>query len=312
VSRKPELAGQTVAAIGGSSQTQRQERQMAQATLYRTTQIDGLSVFYREGGPKDAPTLLLLHGLPSSSRMFEPLFALLSDRYHLVAPDYPGFGHSSWPDPKRFAYTFDHYAEIMNHFSEALKLSRYTLYMQDYGGPVGFRMALAHSERIEALIVQDAVAHNEGLGANWQPRRAFWANRAANESALRKNLLSLEATRTRHLGSDPDVERYDPDLWTDEFAFLSQPGQADIQSDLFYDYRTNVDAYPRWQTWMREKQPRLLVIWGKYELSFDSSEPEAYRRDVPKAQVHIVDGGHFALDTAADDIAQLVRDFMSR
>jgi pimeloyl-ACP methyl ester carboxylesterase len=312
VSREPELAGQTVAAVGGSSQTQRQECQMAHATLYRTTQIDGLPVFYREGGPKDAPTLLLLHGLPSSSRMFEPLSALLSDRYHLVAPDYPGFGHSSWPDPKRFAYTFDHYAEIMNHFSEALKLSRYTLYMQDYGGPVGFRMALAHSERIEALIVQDAVAHNEGLGANWQPRRAFWANRAANESALRKNLLSLEATRTRHLGSDPDVERYDPDLWTDEFAFLSQPGQADIQSDLFYDYRTNVDAYPRWQTWMREKQPRLLVIWGKYELSFDSSEPEAYRRDVPKAQVHIVDGGHFALDTAADDIAQLVRDFMSR
>src|SRR5438105_3330548 len=135
-------------------------------TFYRTIQIDGLSIFYREGGPKDAPTLLLLHGLPSSSRMFEPLFARLSDRYHMVAPDYPGFGHSDWPDPKKFAYTFDHYAEIMDHFTEALGLSRYTLYMQDYGGPVGFRMALAHPERIEALIVQAAVAHNEGLGAN--------------------------------------------------------------------------------------------------------------------------------------------------
>ena len=254
------------------------------------SQIDGLSIFYREAGPKDAPTLLLLHGLPSSSRMFEPLFARLSDRYHLVAPDYPGFGHSDWPDPKKFAYTFDHYAEIMNHFTEALGLSRYTLYMQDYGGPVGFRMALAHPERIEALIVQDAVAHNEGLGANWKTRRAFWADRAANESALRTNLLSLATTRTRHVGNDPNVERYDPDLWTDEFAFLNQPGQADIQSDLFYDYRTNVDAYPKWQAWMREKQPRLLVIWGKYELSFDPSEPEAYRRDVPNAQVHIVDG----------------------
>ena len=242
--------------------------------------------------------------------MFEPLFARLSDRYHLIAPDYPGFGHSDWPDPKKFAYTFDRYAEIMNHFTEALGLGRYTLYMQDYGGPVGFRMALAYPDRIEALIVQDAVAHNEGLGTNWKARRAFWADRAGNESTLRTNLLSLPTTRTRHVGDDPNVERYDPDLWTDEFAFLSQPGQADIQSDLFYDYRTNVDAYPKWQAWLREKQPRLLVLWGKYELSFDPSEPEAYRRDVAQAEVHIVDGGHFALDTAADEIAALVRGFV--
>ena len=292
------------------AQAQGKERPMEHPTLYRTTQIDGLSIFYREAGPKDAPTLLLLHGLPSSSRMFEPLFARLSDRYHLVAPDYPGFGHSDWPDPQTFAYTFDHYAQIMNHFTEALGLSRYTLYMQDYGGPVGFRMALAHPERIEALIVQDAVAHNEGLGANWQPRRAFWAEREALESTLRTNLLSLATTRTRHVGNDPNVERYDPDLWTDECAFLNRPGQADIQSDLFYDYRTNVDAYPQWQAWMREKQPRLLVIWGKYDLSFDLSEPEAYRRDVPNAQVHVLDAGHFALDTAADEIAALVRGFV--
>jgi pimeloyl-ACP methyl ester carboxylesterase len=283
---------------------------VAHPTVYRTTQISGLSIFYREAGPQDAPALLLLHGLPSSSRMFEPLFARLSDDYHLVAPDYPGFGHSDWPDPKLFAYTFDHLAEIMTQFSEALGLARYTLYMQDYGGPVGFRMALAHPDRIETLIVQDAVAHNEGLGANWQPRRAFWADRAANECALRTNLLSLPTTRTRHVGSDPKVERYDPDLWTDEFAFLNQPGQADIQSDLFYDYRTNVDAYLTWQAWMRETQPRLLVIWGKYDLSFDLSEPEAYRRDVPNAQVHVLEAGHFALDTAADEIAELVRGFV--
>jgi pimeloyl-ACP methyl ester carboxylesterase len=292
------------------AQSHGKERSMKSPTLYHTIQIEGVSIFYREAGPKDASTLLLLHGLPSSSRMFEPLFTQLSDHYHLIAPDYPGFGHSDWPNPKKFAYTFDHIAETMNHFTEALGLSRYTLYMQDYGGPVGFRMALAHPDRIEGLIVQDAVAHNEGLGANWKTRRAFWADRSANESALRTNLLSLQTTRTRHVGSDPNVERYDPDLWTDEFAFLNQPGQVEIQSDLFYDYRTNVENYPRWQSWMHEKQPRLLVIWGKYESSFDFSEPESYRRDVPKAQVHIVDGGHFALDTAADEIAALVRDFV--
>jgi pimeloyl-ACP methyl ester carboxylesterase len=283
---------------------------MSRRVFYRTVKVDGLSIFYRETGPKDAATVLLLHGLPSSSRMFEPLLVRLSDRYHLVAPDYPGFGHSDWPDPKTFAYTFDHYAEIMNQFAEALKLSRYTLYMQDYGGPVGFRMALAHPERTEALIVQNAVAHNEGLGSNWKVRRQFWADRAGNESALRTNLLSLTTTRTRHVGKDPNVEYYDPDLWTDEFAFLSQPGQADIQSDLFYDYRTNVDSYAQWQTWMRNKQPRLLVLWGRHDPSFELSEPEAYRRDVPNAQVHVLDAGHFALDTAAEEIAELVRGFV--
>src|SRR5580658_6213306 len=246
------------------------ELPMKYPTLYRTTQIDGLSIFYREAGPRGAPTILLLHGLPSSSRMFEPLLTRLSDSYHLVAPDYPGFGHSDWPDPKLFPYTFDHIAELMGAFAEELHLAHYTLYMQDYGGPVGFRMALAHPERIDALIVQDAVAHNEGLGALWKTRRAFWADRAANEAALRANLLSLAATRTRHVGSDPAVERYDPDLWTDEFAFLGSPGQGDIQTELFYDYRTNVTAYPAWQQWLRKTQPPLLVIWGKYDLSFDS------------------------------------------
>jgi pimeloyl-ACP methyl ester carboxylesterase len=242
--------------------------------------------------------------------MFEPLFARLSDRYHMVAPHYPGFGHSDWSDPKTFAYTFDHCAEIINHFTDALELSRYTLYMQDYGGPVGFRMALAHPDRIKALIVQDAVAHNEGLGANWKTRRAFWADRATNESALSTNLLSLAATRTRHVGDDPNVDLYDPDLWTDEYAFLNTPGQAEIQSDLFYDYHTNVDAYPKWQAWMRERQPRLLVIWGKHDLSFDPGEPERYRKDVAKAEVHVLDAGHFAFDTKADDIAALVRGFV--
>lgn len=266
--------------------------------------------FYREAGPKDAPAILLLHGLPSSSRMYEPLFSRIADRYRLIAPDYPGFGHSDWPDPTHFAYTFDRLAEIMSHFTNTMGLSRYTLFMQDYGGPVGFRMALSRPERINALVVQNAVAHNEGLGAIWKARRAFWADRAANEETLRTNLLSLATTRARHVGTDPDVERYDPDLWADEFAFLNQPGHAQIQSDLFYDYRTNVDSYPKWQAWLRERQPRLLVVWGKFDPSFALSEPDAYRRDVPNAEVHLLDAGHFALDTAADEIAELLRGFV--
>jgi pimeloyl-ACP methyl ester carboxylesterase len=284
---------------------------VAQHVSYRTMTVDGLSIFYREAGPPDAPTLLLLHGLPSSSRMFEPLLTRLADQVHMIAPDYPGFGHSGAPTPTVFAYTFDHIAKVMERFTETLSLTRYTLYMQDYGGPVGFRMALAHPDCVQALIVQNAVAHNDGLGPLWKTRRAFWADRPSHEAAMRANLLSLDATRLRHVGHDPNPERYDPDLWADEYAFLNTPGEADIQSDLFYDYRTNVEAYPKWQAWMQATQPRLLVLWGRYDPSFEPTEPEAYRRDVPKAQIHVVDGGHFALDTAADEIAGLVRRFMS-
>jgi pimeloyl-ACP methyl ester carboxylesterase len=290
---------------------QGKETPMSYPVVYRTVQVDGLSIFYREAGPKGAPTILLLHGLPSSSRMFQPLLTRLAEKYHLVAPDYPGFGHSDWPDPKHFDYTFDHIASVMTDFTEALGLAHYTLYMQDYGGPVGFRMALAHPERVQALIVQDAVAHNEGLGANWATRRAFWANRLPNEMALRTNLLSMATTKTRHVGDDPNIELYDPDLWTDEYAFLNAAGQAQIQSDLFYDYRTNVEAYPKWQVWMHKTQPKLLVVWGKHDLSFDLGEPERYRKDVPTAEVHVLDAGHFALDTKSDEIAALVRQFMN-
>ena len=289
---------------------QSKESTMAQHTSYRTVNVDGLAIFYREAGPHDAPTLLLLHGFPSSSRMFEPLFARLADRYHLVAPDYPGFGHSDWPDPQQFAYTFDHIAAVIDAFTQALGVSHYTLYMQDYGGPVGFRLVLAHPERVQALIVQNAVAHNAGLGAIWATRRAFWANRPAHEAALRENLLSLATTKLRHIGDDPHSERYDPDLWTDEYAFLNAPGQAQIQTELFYDYRTNVAAYPQWQAWLQQTQPKLLVLWGKHDPSFDLGEPERYRKDVPSAGVYVLDAGHFALDTKADAIAALLREFM--
>ena len=279
---------------------------------FHTVKVEGIDIFYREAGPKDAPTILLLHGFPSSSRMFDRLMPLLADRYHLVAPDYPGFGNSAAPDPRQFAYTFDHLAAVVGELTQGLGLERYVLFMQDYGGPVGFRLALAHPEKVEALIVQNAVAHEEGLGPLWAARRAYWADRAANEAKLKQNLTSFEATRQRHLGTSPHPERYDPDTWIDEFAFLSRPGQAEIQSDLFYDYRTNVASYPAWQAWLREHEPPTLVAWGKYDPSFTTAGATAYARDVPDAEIHLVDAGHFALDEATDEIAQLSRRFLAR
>ncbi len=236
---------------------------MHQAITYRTVSVEGLPIFYREAGDRDAPVILLLHGLPSSSRMYNPLLRRLSDRYRLVAPDYPGFGHSAVPAPTAFAYTFDHLADVMIRFTEIMGLTRYNLFMQDYGGPIGFRMAIAHPERLESLIVQNAVAHGTGLGELWATRRAFWADRASHEESLVRNALSFDATRRRHIGTDPNVERYDPDLWTDELAFLNQCGQAEIQTELLYDYRNNVASYPRWQEWLRKVQPRLLGTLGQ-------------------------------------------------
>ncbi|TYC00075.1 alpha/beta hydrolase [Micromonospora sp. WP24] len=284
---------------------------MSEQTRYRTVVVDGLSVFYREAGPADAPVLLLLHGFPSSSRMFEPLLGRLADRFRLIAPDYPGFGHSDAPEPGGFAYTFDRIAEVMARFVATIGVERHLLYVQDYGGPVGFRMALADPGRLTGLVVQNAVAHEVGLGPLWDVRREYWRDRAGHEAAVRENFLSLAAARTRHVGDDPDPQRYDPDLWTDEHAFLSRPGQAAIQLDLFYDYRTNVASYPRWQEWLRRERPRLLVLWGCHDTSFQVAGAEAYRSDVPDAEVYVLDGGHFLLDTRADKVASLVRGFAS-
>ena len=279
-------------------------------TTYRTVEVDGIEIFYREAGPAYAPAILLLHGFPSSSRMWEPLLTRLGDAFHLVAPDYPGFGHSDTPDPAGFAYTFDHLAEVIDGFTGKLGLTRYVLFLQDYGGPIGFRLALAHPDRVQALIVQNAVAHEDGLGPLWETRRQFWAHRSEHETTLRENFFSPAATRLRHVGTSPTPENYDPDLWTDELAFLRRPGQADIQTDLFFDYQTNVASYPAWQEWLRAHQPPLLVTWGRYDPSFEAAEAAAYKRDVPGAEVHLLDGGHFALDEQADQIADLTRNFL--
>jgi pimeloyl-ACP methyl ester carboxylesterase len=284
----------------------------ASPATYKTVNVNGLNIFYREAGPTSAPTILLLHGFPSSSRMFDTLMPLLADRYHLVAPDYPGFGNSEAPAPERFAFTFDAIAEVVGAFTEALHLDRYTLYLQNYGGPIGYRVAVAHPERVTALIVQNAIAHEDGLGRLQAVRKGFWADRAANEAKYRAGLASVETARLRHIGGSPHPERYNPDLWKDEAAFLARPGEADIQSDLFYDFRNNLAAFPSWQSWLRERRPPTLVVWGRFDPVFDVAEVAALKRDLPKAEVHVLDAGHFALDESVGDIAKLMRGFLGR
>jgi len=279
---------------------------------YHTAEIDRLKIFYREAGPANAPTVLMLHGFPSSSRMWEPLLPLLADKYHLIAPDYPGFGNSRVPSPSNFEYTFDNLAKVTNQLATKLGITNYVLFMQDYGGPVGFRMALSNPERVRAIVIQNAVSHEQGLSPLWEARKKYWADPVHELENLKANFTSLEATRQRHIGSTPNPDRYDPDAWNDEYAFLSRPGQADIQATLFLDYRTNVASYPRWQKWLREVQPKMLVVWGKYDPSFSVAGATAYADDVPGAEIHILDAGHFALDEATDEIALLVRDFLER
>ncbi len=282
------------------------------STTYHTVTVKGLNIFYREAGPSTDPAILLLHGFPSSSRMFDTLMPLLADRYHLIAPDYPGFGNSEAPAPEKFSYTFDGIADIVGAFTEAVHLDRYALYLQDYGGPVGYRVAVAHPERVTALIIQNAIAHEEGLGRLQAVRKGFWADRAANEGKYRAGLASIDVARLRHMNGSPHPERYDPDLWRDEVAFLARPGEADIQSDLFYDFRNNLAAFPVWQNWLRERRPPTLIVWGRYDPVFDIAEVAALARDVPKAEVHVLDAGHFALDEFASDIARLMRNFLTR
>ena len=284
----------------------------ARATTYKTVTVKGVKIFYREAGPSKAPAILLLHGFPSSSRMFDTLMPLLADRYHLVAPDYPGFGNSQVPSPDEFSYTFDSIADIVGSFTDAIHLDRYALYLQNYGGPVGYRVAVAHPERVTALIIQNAIAHEEGLGRLQAVRKGFWADREANEVKYRAGLASIDTARLRHVNGSPHPERYDPDLWNDEVAFLARPGEADIQSDLFYDFRNNLTAFPAWQNWLRERRPPTLIVWGRNDPVFDIAEVAALKRDVPKADVHVLEAGHFALDESAGDIAKLMRNFLGR
>ena len=280
-------------------------------TTYHELVVAGVRLFYREAGCRGAPTIVLLHGYPSSSRMYEPLFPLLAKHYHLIAPDYPGFGHSDAPSPLRFAYTFDHLAQVMEALLSSLGIERYVLLMQDYGGPVGFRMAMRRPGKITAIIVQNANAYEEGLGPKWDGIARYWADRGAHEEQV-DAFMSLEGARQRHVGNSPNADRYNPDSWTDEFTFLSRPGQRRIQADLLYDYRNNIVSYPEWQAWLRARRPPLLVLWGRYDPSFIIPGARAFARDVPDAEIHILAAGHFALDEKTEQVGGLVLDFLKR
>ncbi|MGA0532806.1 alpha/beta fold hydrolase [Hansschlegelia sp. KR7-227] len=280
-------------------------------TTYHRMQIDDVGVFYREAGPKDAPTIVLLHGFPTSSRQYEALIPLLATRYHIIAPDYPGFGQSDAPEPSAFPYTFDHLAKVMDDLLVRLKINRYSLYMHDYGAPVGFRMMLAHPERLVALITQNGNAYEEGLGKKWPAIAKFWADPKGHTEVL-DTFLSFEATMQRHTAGTTHPERYNPDAWISEFAHLAKPGQRAIQSALLYDYRNNVAAYPQWQAWLRERQPPTLVVWGANDPSFIAAGGAAFKRDLPNVETHLLDAGHFALDERTDEIAHLILDFMAR
>lgn len=277
----------------------------------RTQHLRHGRMSYREAGSLHAPTIVLLHGFPSSSRMWQPLLERLDDRFHLLAPDLPGFGQSS-PPPPGTPYTFDHLASAVLELLDVLETDRFHLVVQDYGGPVGMRLATARPEAIASLGVQNAVAHEVGLGPLWGPRREFWRDRAANENALRKNFFSPEATRLRHVGNSPNAQAYDPVEWTSEQQFLSDSATQEQQLDLFYDYQTNVARYPIWQAWLRRYQPPLQVLWGRYDPSFQVAEVAAYAADVPSAETHVLEGGHFVLDECADEVARLMRSFLNR
>ncbi len=279
-------------------------------TTYHRVQVDGIGIFYREAGPENAPTIVLLHGFPSSSREFDRLIPLLATKYHLIAPDYPGFGLSDAPSPTAYTYTFDHLAQTMSDFLEGLKVTQYTMYLHDYGAPIAFRIILAHPDQLHALIIQNGNIYNTGLGARWSKIVEYWSDPKTHPEVLNA-FLSFEGTKGRHLAGTSHPDRYDPDTWISEYADLSRPGQREIQADLLYDYRTNVASYPKWQAWLRNHQPPTLVVWGENDLSFIAPGAEAYRRDLPNADIHLLDAGHFALDEKTDEIADLILQFMA-
>ena len=260
----PQTIGAAIlgAALAGSVAAASPIPSSTATTTYHRTQVAGVGIFYREAGPKDAPTIVLLHGFPSSSREFDTLIPLLATHYHVVAPDFPSFGQSDTPSPAVYSYTFDHLAETTDALLEQLKIARYTLYLHDYGAPIGYRIILTHPDRLHALIVQNGTAYKEGLGPKWAKIAKFWADPKAHPEVV-DAFLSYAATRQRHLAGTSHPEAYDPDSWTDEFAHLSQPGQREIQAALLYDYRTNVASYPAWQAWLREHKPPTLVAWGR-------------------------------------------------
>lgn len=281
------------------------------AIRYRHANVDGLNVFYREAGSPDKPKLLLLHGFPSSGHMFRDLIPLLSDSFHIVAPDLPGFGLSDMPPREQFAYTFDHIADVIDRFTEVVGFDRFAVYVFDYGAPTGFRLAVKHPERITAIISQNGNAYEEGLSDGWNPIRAYWQDPSqANRDALRA-FLAPETTRWQYVHGVADEALVSPDGIALDNYYLARPGAHDVQLDLFLDYQSNVALYPTFQMYFRTHRPRFLAVWGKHDPFFLPPGAEAFKRDIPDAQVQFVDTGHFALETHAKDIAHAIREFLA-
>ncbi len=283
-------------------------------TRHRKVRVGGLDIFYREAGRRDAPALLLLHGFPTSSHMFRHLIPALADRYRVIAPDYPGFGYSDFPEREAFTYSFARLAETIAGFTDATGLSRYALYIQDYGAPVGLRLALLRPERITALITQNGNAYEEGLSALWDPLRAYWAEPSPANRAILQGWLGEGGTRLQYTGGVPEeqLERLAPDNWTLDWVKLSRPGNAEVQLDLFGDYRTNVALYPAFQAFLRERRPPTLVLWGRHDPFFTVAGARAFTRDVPGTDLQLLDGSHFLLETHGPIAARLIRDFLAR
>jgi pimeloyl-ACP methyl ester carboxylesterase len=281
-------------------------------TTYRYANLDGLKIFYREAGAKDLPTVLLLHGFPTSSHMFRNLIPALADRFHVVAPDLPGFGFSESPERKQFRYTFENLGKEIDRFTQTLGLDHYAIYVFDYGAPVGFRLALAHPERITAIVSQNGNAYEEGLSEGWNPIQKYWKEPTSGNRAALREFLKPETTKWQYLHGVHDPSFVAPEAYELDSALLARPGNDEIQLDLFLDYASNVALYPKFQEYFRTKRPPLLAVWGKNDPFFLPPGAEAFKRDNPKAEVHFYDTGHFALETHHQEIADDIRDFLIR
>lgn len=279
---------------------------------YKTATIDGVDIAYREAGRADAPAIILLHGFPTSSHQYRNLIPALADKYRVIAPDYPGFGQSAAPERPRYKYTFDAFAKLVEGLTDNLGVSRYALYVMDYGAPVGFRIAAKHPDRVTALIVQNGNAYNEGLQKFWEPIQKYWASGKSEDREAIRWLTSLKATKWQYTHGVPDLTLVSPDTWTHDQALLDRAGNQEIQLDLFYDYRTNVPLYPEWQAYFRKHQPATLVLWGKNDQIFVADGAAPYKRDLKDVELHLLDAGHFALETNGPEMAALIRDFLSR
>jgi pimeloyl-ACP methyl ester carboxylesterase len=288
------------------------ERPEHQVVHYRRARIAGVEIFYREAGPSDGPVIVLLHGFPTSSYMFRNLIPTLADRYHVIAPDYPGFGESAVPDRKTFEYSFAHFAQLMDDLLTQLEVRKYALYVQDYGAPVGYRLALHHPERVTALVIQNGNAYEDGLKDFWKPLEAYWSDGSQEHRLALRAGLTLQATRSQYLDGVSDPTRIDPDNWLHDQTLLDRPGVDEIMLDLFHDYGSNVALYPKFQSFFRTRQPPTLIVWGKNDVIFPADGAHAYLRDLPHAELHVLNTGHFALEDKGDEIAALMHDFLDR